>query len=96
LARFNTSGRIDAYDGATGWYHAVTSVPYSAGGSYHFRMVVNVRAHNYSVFVTAPGQAEQTIASGFTFRASASSLTSWWLNTHSGNGTGTVCNFGVR
>jgi hypothetical protein len=93
LARFNTSGLIDAYDGTTAGYHATTHVTYVAGAFYHLRLVVDVAAQTYSVFVTPPGQAEQTIASGFTFRTSTSSLTSWAINAHSGDGTGTACNF---
>lgn len=72
--RFSTTGRIDARNG--GAYAAVTSVPFSAGVSYHFRMVVNVTAKTYSAYVTAPGGVEQTIASNYAYRTEQASITS--------------------
>jgi len=72
--RFSTTGKIDARNG--GAYAAVTSVPFSAGVSYHFRMVVNVPAKTYSAYVTAPGGAEQTIASNYAYRTEQASITS--------------------
>ena len=45
--RFNTSGMIDARDGATA-YRADTQIPYFAGTVYHFRLVVNVVTHRFT------------------------------------------------
>jgi len=41
---------------------------YSAGVTYHFRLVVIVGAGTYPVFVAGPDATEQTVASNFCFR----------------------------
>jgi hypothetical protein len=97
LARFNPSGNIDARNG--GAYAAASTIPYSAGLTYHFRLVVNLAAHTYSIFVTPAGGPEQTVGVNFAFRteqASVTSLNSWavWVNTTPAGST-TVCNFSV-
>jgi hypothetical protein len=97
LARFNPSGNIDARNG--GAYAAASTIPYSAGVTYHFRLVVNLAAHTYSIFVTPAGGTEQTVGVNFAFRteqASVASLNSWavWVNT-TPSGSTTVCNFSV-
>jgi chitinase len=74
IARFNPSGDIDAYNGSA--YAAAATIPYSAGVSYHFRLVVNVTAHTYSVFVTPAGGSELTVGSNFAFRSTANTMTS--------------------
>jgi len=74
IARFNPSGDIDAYNGSA--YAAAATIPYSAGVSYHFRFVVNVTAHTYSVFVTPAGGSELTVGSNFAFRSTANTMTS--------------------
>jgi Alginate lyase len=92
IARFNPSGNIDARNG--GAYAAASTIPYQAGVSYHFRMAVDVRTHRYSVFVTAPGGAEQTVGSGFAFRSEQSGvsrLNSW--GAYGQAGSETVCGF---
>jgi hypothetical protein len=94
LVRFNPSSDIDAYNGGSVQaYQAATVVPYSAGLTYHFRLVVNVPAKTYSAYVTPPGGTEQTLGTGFAFRAVPTSLNSWGLDTHSGSGSSTACNF---
>jgi hypothetical protein len=74
IARFNPSGDIDAYNGTA--YAAAATIPYSAGVSYHFRLVVNVTAHTYSVFVTPSGGSELTVGSNYAFRSTANTVTS--------------------
>jgi hypothetical protein len=74
IARFNPTGQIDAYNG-TG-YAAAASINYSAGVTYHFRMAVNVTAHTYTVYVTAPGGVEQIVGSNYAFRSTANTVTS--------------------
>ena len=64
--RFNPTGTIDARNSAA--YAAVTTVPFSANTTYHFRLVVNVAAKTYSAYVTVPGGTEQTIATNYAFR----------------------------
>jgi hypothetical protein len=90
LTRFNPSGNIDARNG--GAYAAASAISYSAGVSYHFRLVVNVPAHTYSAYVTAAGGTEKTIGSNFAFRteqAGVTKLDSWGLI--AGSGSAQVC-----
>lgn len=73
IGRFNQSGFIDARNG--GSYAAVNSIPYTANQTYHFRFVVSLSSHTYSLFVTAPGQSEQTVASNYAFRTEQQAVT---------------------
>jgi len=66
IARFNSSGFIDARNG--GSYTAAASIPYTANQIYHFRFVVSVSTHTYSVYVTPPGQAEEPVGLNYAFR----------------------------
>jgi hypothetical protein len=95
LARFNPSGNIDARNG--GAYAAASTIPYSAGVTYHFRLAVNVATHTYSIFVRPPGGSELTVGTNFAFRTEQSGVTSlnWWgVYVNSGiPGSSTVCNF---
>ncbi len=94
IARFNASGMIDARNGAA--YAATSVIPYVAGTTYHFRLVVNVPAHTYSAFVAPAGGMEQTIGINFAFRSEQSAvaaLGSWtW---HAESGSATTCNVSV-
>jgi len=98
LARFNLSGAIDARNG--GAYAAASTIPYSANVTYHFRLVVNVPAHTYSIFVRPAGGAELTVGTNFAFRTeqnAVSSLNNWgaFVNT-SATGSSRVCNFMIN
>jgi hypothetical protein len=78
VARFNPSGNIDARNG--GAYAAVSTIPYTGGLTYAFRMVVNVATRTYSIFVTPPGGSELTVGTNYAFRteqASVTSLNNW-------------------
>jgi hypothetical protein len=77
IARFNPTGQIDAYNG-TGY--GTSTINYSAGVSYHFRLVVNVPAHTYSVYVTPAGGSEQTVGLNYAFRTTQTSLDTWNLD----------------
>ncbi|HQE44080.1 MAG TPA: PKD domain-containing protein [Phycisphaerae bacterium] len=67
LVRFNVSGYIDARNGDA--YAADTPVAYTPGKRYHFRVVVNVPARNYSVYVRPDGAGSETlVASNCAFR----------------------------
>jgi hypothetical protein len=70
--RFNPNGQIDARNGAS--YAAAAKVSYSAGQSYHVRMLIDVTAHTYSVFVTPKGQAEVLLAQNYVFRKEQASV----------------------
>ena len=94
ILRFNTGGTIDARNG--GAYAATNSIGYTAGTSYHFRVVVDVSSHTYSAYVTPAGGAEQTIGTGFAFRTEqggVTALANWALTAITG--THTVCNFAI-
>src|SRR3989475_653412 len=94
IVRFNASGMIDAING--GVYAASAAIPYSAGTTYHFRFVVSVPAHTYSVYVRSGSNAEQLLASNFSFRteqAAASALNN--LGLYASVGSETVCNLAV-
>jgi hypothetical protein len=98
LVRFNTSGDIDARNG--GAYAAASTIPFSAGKSYHFRLVVNVSSHTYSIYVTPAGGTELTVGTNYAFRTEQNTVTSlnYWgafvdSSGNGGNGTLTVCNF---
>jgi len=74
IARFNPTGQIDAYNGTA--YTAASTIPYSAGVAYHFRFVVNVSAHTYSIYVTPAGGSELTVGFNYAFRSTANTVTS--------------------
>jgi poly(beta-D-mannuronate) lyase len=67
--------------------------------TYHFRLVVNVPAHNYSIFVTPAGGTELAVGTNFAFRTEQNTVTSldWWgVNVNASTaGATTVCNFTV-
>jgi len=95
LARFNSSGDIDARNG--GAYSAASVIAYAGSKTYHFRMTVNVTAHTYSVFVTPPGGVEQTVGANFAFRTEQNTVTSldhWGV--YAATGSDTVCSFAVQ
>jgi len=88
IVRFYTSGNIDVRDG--GSYAADTTLAYSAGTSYHVRMVIDVPNDTYSVYVTPQGGSETTLASDYGFRTDqvgVGSLDSWAIKADSGSHT---------
>jgi hypothetical protein len=97
MARFNPTGFIDARNG--GVFAADTSIPFSAGVTYHFRMVVNVATHTYSIYVTPSGGSELTVGTNYAFRteqAAVASLNTWNVDVNtSPGGSVTVENLAV-
>jgi hypothetical protein len=77
IARFNPSGQIDAYNHNG---YVSTTINYLAGVTYHFRMVVNVPANTYSVYVTPAGGSELTVGLNYGFRTAVTSLDTWDLD----------------
>ncbi|GEN07232.1 unsaturated chondroitin disaccharide hydrolase [Myxococcus fulvus] len=67
--RMNTDGRFDVRNG--GSYAALTAVPYAFDTTYHVRMVTDLDAKRYSVWVRPPGGAEIQLASNYAFRSDA-------------------------
>src|SRR5439155_12582448 len=97
LVRFNNVGTIDARNGAN--YEPVGGIAYSANVKYSFRLVVNVPARTYSIYVTPAGGAEQTVGTDFAFRPTAGAVTNlnnWGAIVNETSGTNTVCDCKVE
>jgi hypothetical protein len=95
LVRFNPTGNIDARSG--GGYTALSTIPYSGGKMYHFRLTVNVTTRKYSVFVTPPEGGELTVGTSLNFRSEQSMVTSldhWGVE--AATGSDTVCSFTLQ
>jgi hypothetical protein len=91
IVRFNVSGAIDVMKSSA--YTADTSVAYSANTSYHFRVVINIPSHTYSVFVTPQGSSEVQIAANYAFRSTQATVTSLsYLSSNSSVANMNVCN----
>src|SRR5205823_3651362 len=94
IVRFNPAGTIDARNGAA--YAATTAIPYVAGTSYRFRLVIDVPTHTYAAYVTPAGGSEATIGVGYAFRTEQSAVTSLGNYTvYAATGTHTVCNMTI-
>ena len=94
IVRFNAAGQIDARNGAA--YAAASAIPYTAGTTYRFRLVVDVPSHTYAAYVTPAGGAEATIGTGYAFRTEQATVASLANSTvYSDAGTHTVCNFAI-
>jgi hypothetical protein len=96
IVSFDASGVLKARNG--GSYTAATSIPYTGGSTYHFREVVNVATHTYSIFVTPPGGSELTLGSNYAFRTEQNAITqinNWGaaVDATVSSGTLAVCNF---
>src|SRR5207249_3496972 len=79
--RFNPAGQIDARSGAV--YTAANAIPYAAGTSYRFRLVVDIPSHTFAAYVTPAGSPELTVGTGFAFRTDqppVSALDNWALH----------------
>lgn len=93
LVRFGSSGSIEVRNGAS--YAADNAVAYSAGTQYHFRLVANIPAHTYSVYVTPAGLAEVAVATNYAFRteqSGVSALNNFGAITDSTSGNAEVAN----
>ena len=94
VVRFNDTNTIDVRNGSG--YGADVSVPYNAGTTYHFRMVVNLSTHTYSVYVTPQGGSEIALATNYAFRTEQATDTSLSdVGGFSTSGSAAVLNFSV-
>jgi hypothetical protein len=94
LIAFSTDGHILARNG--GAYAADSVIVYAGAVSYHFRLVMSVPTHTYSIFVRAAGGSEQTVGSNYAFRteqSTVSSLNNWGASASTGSVQ--VCGFAV-
>jgi unsaturated chondroitin disaccharide hydrolase len=70
--RMNTDGYFDVRNG--GGYSVLTRVPYVSGQTYHVRILVDLPAQRYSVWVRPPGGSEIQIADRYVFRTGAPAI----------------------
>ncbi|OFX29435.1 MAG: hypothetical protein A2W90_20630 [Bacteroidetes bacterium GWF2_42_66] len=94
IVRFNLEGAIVARDG--GAFKSASTIPYAPNTSYHFRLVVNIPAHTYSIYVKPQGGSELPVGIDYAFRteqAAASSLAYWNVADVEAHGAAKVCNF---
>jgi len=89
LVKFHSTGDLQVLNGSS--YGADNTINWVSGSTYHFRVVVNLTAGTYSVYVTPPGQGEQTLATNYAFQISESSLNNWGLQDTASSLV--VCNF---
>jgi unsaturated chondroitin disaccharide hydrolase len=67
-----TPGAIEVRDGAAGnIFRSDLQVMYIPGTFYHIRVVADMTAKTYSVWVTPPGESEVNIAANYGFRPTA-------------------------
>jgi hypothetical protein len=94
ITRFASTGRIDVRN--AGAYSADVAVPYKAGLTYHFRLLINPTTKTYSVYVTPPGGTELKLATKYAFRSEQSTLftlNNWSL--YADIGSQSVCNMTI-
>lgn len=95
IVRFNSAGNIDARNGGT--YTADTTVPYTVGTRYHFRLVINLPTHTYDIHVTPEGSPEKVIGTSYRFRTEQDTVgrLDTWAQ-YASAGSHHVCNFTVN
>ena len=94
IVGFSEAGQLNARNG--GVYTADAVVPYSAGTSYHFRIVGDIPAHTYSVYVTEGAGAEIQLANNYAFRSNQAAVSSLdTLAVVAVTGSHTVSNFTI-
>jgi hypothetical protein len=97
LIGFSPSGLIQVRDGDK---FIPSTVTYAAGETYQFRLVEDLPATTYSVFVTAPGATEVPLGTNLhvpTDQRGATTLAGWGQLVNAPDGaTLAVCNFGIN
>lgn len=97
LIHFSPAGVIQARDGDS---FAPSTIPYLAGETFHFRLMENLPAATYSVFVTPPGAPEIPLGTNLQVpsgQRGATTLGGWGILVSSpDNATLSVCNFNVQ
>ncbi len=71
--QFAADGKIYARN--AGAYASATALTYTAGTSYHVKMVVNVSTRKYDIYVTPSGGSQVTLGTGYSFRTEQASVT---------------------
>ncbi|MBZ5489418.1 MAG: hypothetical protein LAO76_00625 [Acidobacteriia bacterium] len=97
LINFSPDGIIQVRNGDS---LTSSAVPYSAGETLQFRLVANLPATTYSLFVTPPGAAEVPLATDLQVpsgQRGATTLGGWGLLVNAPDGaTLAVCNFSLQ
>ena len=94
IVRFNSSGMIDARNGAD--YTAGSSIRYYAGATYRFILDVHVSLHTYNAYVMV-GTTQKTIGRNLAFRVEQSRVSSLgYLSALTNPGTHEICNISLR
>ena len=97
LINFTPAGVIQVRDGDS---FVSSGVPYAAGETLQFRLVENLPATTYSLFVTAPGGAEIPLATDLQVpsdQRGATTLGGWGQIVNAPDGaTLSVCNFSLQ
>jgi hypothetical protein len=73
IIRFNNTGSIDVRNG--GAYAADATISYTAGTSYHIRIMGDLVAKTYDVYITPAGGTETKIATAYAFRTEQNTVT---------------------
>ena len=97
LINFSPDGVIQVRNGDS---FVSSGVSYAAGETLHFRLVENLPATTYSLFVTPPDGAEVPLATDLQVpsdQRGATTLGGWGQQVNAPNGTTlSVCNFSLR
>ncbi|CAN97143.1 hypothetical protein sce6974 [Sorangium cellulosum So ce56] len=94
---FDEEGNVRVRNGAR--YQALRVFPYTGGTTYTVRMVVDVAAKRYSVYIRPKNGTEVQLASNYAFRseqASVASLANWAMTQTIGTATLSACNFKIQ
>jgi hypothetical protein len=96
LINFGPAGVIQIRDGDA---FSPSTVPYSAGQTYQFRLVENLPATTYSIFVTPLGAAEIPLGTNLqvpSAQRGMTTLTGWGIQINTPEGaTLSVCDFSL-
>jgi hypothetical protein len=74
IIRFSDSGQIDVRHGDD--YTALAPVNYSAGSVCHFRLLIDISSHTYTVYVQVDDAESVILAEAYSFRASQATVAS--------------------
>ncbi len=94
---FDEEGNVRVRNGAR--YQALQVFPYTGGTTYTVRMVVDVAAKRYSVYIRPKNGTEVQLANNYAFRseqASVASLANWAMTQTIGTATLSACNFKIQ
>jgi hypothetical protein len=97
LIHFSAAGVIEVRDGDT---FSATTTPFAPGSAYHFRLVGNLPAATYSVFVTPTGATEIPLGTNLQMPSALLGITAfngWGIQTSSPEGAILgVCQFSLQ